>query len=76
MKDSEVVPVVISLGALILALLLIIGLSKTISDRMVYQAFATAQTNVLACRVKNISPIQADQICGPVPNIKDFTYND
>ena len=72
MKDYEVVPVVVSLGALILALLLITGLTETISDRMKYQAFTTAQTNVLACRQKNISPIQANQICGPVPNIKDF----
>ena len=72
MRDFEVVFVVISFGALMLALLLITGLEETMSDRMVYQAFTTAQTNVLACRQKNISPIQANQICGPVPNIKDF----
>ena len=72
MKDFEVVPAVISFGAFILALLLVTGLTETISDRMKYQAFATAQTNVLACREKVISPIQADRICGPVPNIKDF----
>jgi len=72
MKDTEVVPALVSFGAFILAHLFVTGITDTISSRMKYQAFATAQANVLACRQSKLSPVQADQICGPVPNIKNF----
>jgi hypothetical protein len=69
MRDPEMA-VAAGLGIFTLVFAMLLSFVGMASDRMRYEAFLSAQSNALACRADNTK--DADKICGPVPQYKDF----
>lgn len=58
--------------------LVLFGMSEIgglVLARMSYDAFLSSQSNVLACRSENSSPIAyVDKLCGELPTLENFRH--